>query len=538
MKTKIFLTLLLSYALTSFAQTLREAIKQTTNEQFETADVSFKALLQTSPNSGEVYFYYGENFFKNENPEMAKAMYQKGSELNATNPLCHVGLGKILWYDKKDKEAMTEFYTAKSLSTTGKDANLVMQAKVLMEIADVYINAPIKNIQEAMTALNQALKLEPKNAKIYLLMGDAYLAQNNISSGTEANKQYEKAMELEPGSAAATLRIGKLYGRSNPNLALDYYKKAIEKDPVFAPAYREKAEILFKAGRYNDAVADYKKFLELNNNMSARVRYIGFLYQAKQYKEAITQGMEIFNKDSGNVVLYRYLGYSYFENAEYPNGSNKMESFFRKAEGKIKIIPLDYEYYGKLLAKTGKDSLGVIALLKAISLDSSKTDLYGELGSAYYKMKKYSEAIAAYKKKMAASGKSGANDYFSMGRAYYFAKDFMNADSCFAQVTRLSIDYPTGYLWRAKSNAQQEGSSTEKGMAKPHYEIFISKIKPEETEKNKKDLIDANTYLGVYYAKNKDYKTAKTYFAKVVELDPANENAKKFMDSKEAKEVK
>ena len=36
------------------------------------------------------------------------------------------------------------------------------------------------------------------------------------------------------------LREGKLYQRArNYQLALDYYKKAIELDPNFAPAYRE-----------------------------------------------------------------------------------------------------------------------------------------------------------------------------------------------------------------------------------------------------------------------------------------------------------
>ena len=506
------------------AQSLKDAIKQTTNEQFETADASFKAIIQREPSNGENYFYYGENYFKNDNMEMAKAMYQTGIDVNATHPLCYVGLGKILWYNKNEQEAKTNFYKATTLSGS-------KNGTVLMEIAEVYINAENKNIPEAMNLLNQAAKLEPKNAEVYILMGDAFLEQQN---GGEAIKNYEKATELNKASAAATLRIGKLYSRAkNYNLALDFYKKAIEIDASFAPAYREKAEIYYRAGRYQDAVAEYKKFLELNNNLSAKIRYTGFLYQAKQYKDAITQGSEVFNKDSGNIYLYRYLGYSYYENAEYPKGLSKMESFFSKAGKELKIIQQDYEYYGKLLAKNGKDSLGLIALTKAADMDTSKKDLYSDIGAAYFKMKKYPELINSYNTKIAASVKPSANDYFGLGRAYYFSKDFVNADSAFAKVIRSSPDYPAGYLWRGRVNSQQDPKN-EKMLAKPYYEMYMSKVKPEDAEKNKKDLVEANTFIGVYYMKNKDFSTAKTYFKKVIELDPSNENAKKFLASPEA----
>lgn len=93
---------------------------------------------------------------------------------------------------------------------------------------------------------------------------------------------------------------------------------------------------------------------------------------------------------------------------------------------------------------------------------------------------------------------------------------------------------PLGYLWRAKANAQQDPKN-EKWLAKPFYESYISYTKPEEIEKNKKDIIDAYTYMGVYYMNNKNICTAKTYFIKITELDSANANAKKFLESAEAK---
>ena len=47
---------------TLFSQTLQDATRLTTNEQFENADAAFKKLIAAQPNNGEIYFYYGENF--------------------------------------------------------------------------------------------------------------------------------------------------------------------------------------------------------------------------------------------------------------------------------------------------------------------------------------------------------------------------------------------------------------------------------------------------------------------------------------------
>ena len=99
-----------------FSQTLADAIKQTDNEQFETAEISYKALIQSQPDNGENYFYLGENYFKNDNFEMASASYQKGIAANATNPLCYVGAGKMQWYQGKTADAKADFYKATTLA--------------------------------------------------------------------------------------------------------------------------------------------------------------------------------------------------------------------------------------------------------------------------------------------------------------------------------------------------------------------------------------------------------------------------------------
>ncbi len=523
-KVRLFFSASMMLTSSLFSQTLNDAIKQTVNEQYEPAEATFKTLVASNPNNGEIYFYYGENFFKNDKMDKATAMYNKAVEVNATSPFGYIGVGKIQWNQKKQTEAKASFYKAQTLSAN-------KNATVLMKIAEVYINSEQKNLVDAFPLLDLAAKLEPKNPDIYILYGNAYLEQNN---GNKAIENYEKAAALDPKSLPALLRQGQLWNRSrNYEKAVEFYKKAKLIDSSFAPAYRELAEIYFHAGQYKNASAQYKKFLALNPNCSAKARYAGFLEEAKQYQESVDAAKDALNCDSSNVYLYRYLAFDYFNLKNYDDGVIASNAFFRRVTPDVKVISQDYEYKGKFNSQTGKDSLAILDFQKAMEMDTSRKELNNDIAASYMKMKKYKEAIEMYQRKINA-GKANVNDSLSIGRAYYYSKDFTNADSTFAQVMRLRPNLYQGYLWRAKTNVQMDPKN-ERWLAKPYYEAFIAKLKPEDTEKVKSYIIEAYTYIGVYYLTKKEYCTAKSFFILIFNLDQANQNAKKFLDSPEGK---
>lgn len=550
MKTKL---ILLSLGITTssvfFGQTLQEAITKSDNERYQAAASDFRALIAKEANKGENYFYYGENFFKKGDLDSANIYYKKGAELNATYPLNYVGIGKILWYKGNTADAKTQFYKA---ATLGANKN----TEVMRKTAEAYINAENKNLDEAIVLLNAAIKLDPKNADSYLLMGDALL-EKNPTEGGPAIKQYDKFSELNTKSPKGILRAGKLYQRGrNYQLALDLYKKAEGIDATFAPAYREKAELYHLAGQKANAVESYKKYLELNNSDEARERYAAFVFNNKQYAEAISEIEKLQNAGNKSLYLDRYLGYSYAElgnktdTAAYKKGLIAIDKFFEKSATvpNFKYVATDYKYKGILLSKTGKDSLGIIEMEKAISLDPKSTnEILRTMASNLIKNKKYSKAIETYERIMAGDSKNLNNqDWYEFGRAYYYdggvkqreKKDaealsqFIKADTCFSKLTQLSPAYSIAYFWRGKANVQQD-LKDEKGLAKPHYEKAVSLVKPEEKASVKSNIIEAYLYLGSHYAfsKEKDLIKAKEFFNLVKELDPSNKAATDFFKS-------
>ena len=518
------------------AQSLPDAIKLSESEQFEKASAAFVGLIQREPTNGENYFYYGENYFKEEvidssfkaiDLDSARMCYEMGMKKNPGNPLNYVGIGKVLWYDGKTADAKKQFYDAvQIISPANKTATFTgkQKAMVYSKIAECYIKARNKDVAEAINLLNKAMKEDLNNPELIILMGDAMLEQNT-GDASQAIAQYKKAYDLDKKSAKALLRIGQLYSRArNLSEAVKSYDAATTADPNFAPAYREKAEAFYRGKQYETAIGNYKKYLDLNSgSLSARVRYASFLFLSKKYAESVTEILEIQKINSSIPFLYRLLAYAYYETGKYPEGMQSIETFFTKASEK-KTLGSDYEYYGKLLSKSGKDSLAVEKLKLAISKDTTKTELWGDLGSSFLKAKKYPEAIGAFNKKIKGGRGNDVNDYYQLGRAYLYNKQYGKADTAFMQIITLYPDLPTGYLWRAKANAQQDPDS-KKGLAKPYYEQFLTKLKPEETEKNKNYIIESNEYLGYYYVLQKDYSNAKCAYTKLKDVDPNNKKA-------------
>ena len=535
MKKAVFLTTSIIITQCVNAQTLKEAVVKTDNERFESAASDYRALIAKEPTKGDNYFYFGENYFRKGDLDSANLCYVKGAELNATYPLNYVGLGKILWYKGLQTDAKTQLFKASTLGPKN--------AEVMRKTAEIYINAEQKSLDEAINLLNAAIKIEPKNQESYLLMGDAML-EKNPTDGGPAIKNYNKATELNSASPKGDLRSGRLYQRGqNYQLALDLYKKAQATDPTYAPAYREKAELYYKAGQKANAVESYKKYLELNNSLDARERYASFLFSNKQYTEAIAELENLQKVGNTKFYLDRMLGYSYAEigntldKEAFNKGLVSINAFFEKTAAipNFKYVATDFKYKGLLLAKTGKDSLGIIEMEKAIALDPTKSsEITREIAKANMKAKKYFKAIETYEKLMDGNPKNlTGSDYFDLGRSYYFgAKDFVKADTCFSRLCQLSPTFATAYFWRAKANTQQD-LKNEKWLAKTHYEAAMALVKPEErtTASNKANVIEACEYLGYHALTLKDNAKAKEYFTIIKELDPNNKKQIDFFKS-------
>jgi tetratricopeptide (TPR) repeat protein len=153
------------------------------------------------------------------------------------------------------------------------------------------------------------------------------------------------------------------------------------------------------------------------------------------------------------------------------------------------------------------------------------------LASIYSKQKKYENAIVLYQKKISL-GKAISNDYFRMGQSFFQLQQYGKADSSFTKITELQPKLMTGYIWRAKANANLDPDS-KLGLAKPFYEkvIELGAVDSVTSVKYKKELTESYRYLGAYYyLVNKDNVNAILYWEKVLAIDPNDQQAIKVLE--------
>lgn len=496
------------------AQNVEDAVKAMDIEQYQKSKTILKGLIEAAPANAELYYYMGENYFRTEDDDSAAYFFNKGTAINALSPYCFVGLGEVALLNKDTATAKQNFQAAAAMNK-GKDF------KTYLLIGKAYTQSnESRDLSAATTYLAKAKLLEPKNAELYLALGDIALEQAN---GTEAARNYEQALTLNGKNPKPYVRQGQIYKRAlNFEVSLDYFNKALAVDPNYPPAFRELGELYFKANKFEKAIDNYKRYVEsTDNSVGTQVRYASFLFLNKDYKQTISIINDVLTKDTTKLLVYRLLGYSSYEMKDYPRALQGMNTFFLKADAK-RLIPSDYAYLGKAQIKNKLDSIGILNIKKGIELDTTNLDLYNDLADAYYQAKRFAESAAALESKMSKK-KLNAVESFSYGRALYFAKEYVKADSAFAGLTRLQPNFPTAYLYRGRINVTFD-TDNQKGLAKPFYDKVIE-LQSVDPVKNKKDLIEAYSYLGDYYFQQKDTVQSKASWQKVVEIDPENKQA-------------
>jgi len=535
---KLFLTgaVIMTLSAGVFAQDLNSALQLTYKEQFEAADNAFNSLIKAEPVNGKYYYYSGENqlaayYLDTVNQsflelgQKAKTRFEQGVAANPNEPLNYIGLGKIALIKKNFTEAQENFLKAQSFLPAKKVKSTLTkpdQATVLIRLAEAYVQVGSKDTAQVFGLLRRAEALDYKNPELYLVRGDYWFYTWN--DGSRAAENYKRSQDFAPQSMRAKVRLGQLYSRiKSYQDALTYYQDALAIDANFAPAYLEMGFLYAKTKQQEESKKCFKQYLDLSkSNITAKRRYANMLIQTEDYAGAIEQINQILAMDSVSYNdLNRALAYSYFEQKDYPRSKYYIEKFFKNSPTE-KVTSKDNIYFGRILLKSGLDSLGIIRLEQGYILDTMNVDILNDIAVAYNKNKKYEGAAKTYKTKINRNV-GNSNDYYKMSLAYYNAKNWVDADSGLAMLARLNPDFEPAYLWRARVYSNLD-PDTKEGLAKPFYEKVIEKASV-DTVKYSKDLVESYNYMGYYFLVNKNYCESLVYWDKILAIDPASENA-------------
>jgi tetratricopeptide (TPR) repeat protein len=517
----ILIALLFMASTTStFAQSpeIRKAFRYLDIEQPSKVIPALEQAVQANP---ENIYYLGLGYIRLGDLEKALATFEKGIKADNKDALSVAGKGHVKLLQKKSAEG-------KALLTEALDMHRRKSAELWKAVGRAYLS-DTKFLLDAISALEKAKEMDNGDPVVHLLLGDAYLMQNQ---GGESVSSYERAVRADPKWAKPLYKIAKVYQRSRNNeIAMEYVNKAIAVDPEYAPAYIDLGETYYLQKKADKAVEAYEKYLSISETPGqAKFQYAFFLFMAKDYQKANAIFKEVLNDKNASPTALKFYAYSLIEQNKDEEAREILEQYFQKAKPE-EIKASDYASYGKLLLKLKEDSLANEIFAKGIALDSTDTEILELQAETYLKRKEFAQAAEAYEDLIEAREQGPlSQDLYYMGSAYYFSDQYVDADSAFTQLAEKQPTMTVGYLWAAKSRVQYD-STGELGVAVPMYEKYIEKA-IENPEKNKKDLIDAYDYLGQYALHKKDdVAEATKYFQKILELDPNNQRAKDFMNA-------
>jgi len=507
-KILICFSLFVIFSVGLLAQDISSGVKLIKNEKYTDAKKTFNSLL-TGKSKAEAYFYLGEIYFIESKIDSAKQFYEKGVAADIEFALNYAGLVKANLYAKNTSEAEKNYNQAMEL---GED-----NPQVYVVLSEAYSSGyGGKNYDKAINLLNEALKINAQYVKAYVTLGNIYLEKGN---GTEAIRNFQRAIDINETDPEPMTRKSKVYILiSNYPEATSLLNEAIKNDPSYSPAYNELAELNATLKDYSKAAEYYSKFIEASEiTIEKQKRFASILYMNKEYDKTINILKDVSSRELDNASSIRILAYSYLRLEDIETSKSYFQKLFEMPS--VDYLPTDFENYADLLSKTGNDSLAIVYLYKIVELDSTRKDVLGEISIIYFQDKNWNGVISALEQK----GELTAQEYFDLGKAYYFVQDYVKADSAFNMLVMKVPDLAVAHFWQARVKTNFDPES-EQGLAKPYYEQFLS-VSNEDTTRFKKELIEAYSYLGYYFYLQEDNTTSKGYWLKVEAIDPENPQA-------------
>ncbi|AZA80900.1 hypothetical protein C1637_11165 [Chryseobacterium lactis] len=518
------------------AQTLQDGINSIDSDKFAQAKTNFTDMIAKEP-TAENYFYLGNTFLRQGEPDYAKAIesFNKGLAADSKSYLNKIGLAAVK-LGKGDKAAIAEIQKVVTDSRE-KDAEVLFRAAEALTLFEKN-SSPDLAIQFLTKAIEKAEK-KGVPAHYYYTLGDAYRLKRMQG---EAMSAYDKALPLAKNKASVYTRMATLWMAAQVwKNAKESIDKAIAVDPTYAPAYKALAGYDIRYQQNAKATQDlinYTKYADEDPYTQLEIAKLYFTNEDYANSKMVLD--KIFDKID-DPIKFKLRAYNAYADKNYVDAKQNMDTFVSQAE-KTRVQPADQGLQGLIAAGLAKDekdaakktalmteSQQKVAIAKAAKDETMKWDLElaniaGGGGASQADVDKgpTNPTIEALKKQVAANAQD-SDALFKLATAYQDVKNWNGAILTWQKMSALLPDWAPAYYSQGYSY-QQAGNND---AAKIAYEKFISTVKPADQEANKQTL--AYAYFAVAYMnKDSDVAKAKEYVAKSLQLDPTYEDAVKL----------
>ena len=481
------------------------------NGDFENARKQYEKAIQITPK----WIYYsniGDSYRSEKNWDECIKWYEKAKKIIKKEDILDNNLG-IAYYRKGDPEKAIKCYE------DAIDNN--PQPVYYANAGDVYFQ--MKNIDNAIMCYKNSLALDPKFFYSKMVLGQSYLHKyyadrvRNQSFLKLALDTLLEAQEQNPEEFSFHATLGDAYLSSGDDEnAIAAYKKAIEIVPNDSISLSNISRAYCNLKDYKSAEEYLKKAESVSQGKFENFASFGEIYRlAKIYDKSIEYYEKALKKDPNNPVNLNNIGLAYLGNEEV----ERAIIYFKKALNQEE----SFVYYSNLgLAySTKKDwPLAIENLEKAIKLNPDDFYSFSKLGGIYIDRNLFIQAIEMLEKAKEINPRdaiTNADLSFAYSKlrkwdkAIEYAKiaDALNLSSQQENQGYLSLIYNEQGLDHLKNNVVDKA-----------LDSFTKALELRDT-----DIINWNMYVSLLRLKKFD--EAKKYLLRAIELKPEQ----KYLDA-------
>ncbi len=515
---------------------LSEGVKLLNYEKNKSALIFFKDALDKNPADGETVFWYGQallaqNYNGIPTPESikkTKEVYQAAMQSKGNDPWLLIGMSHVQLLEGADNNAVKqnlEVAITTSLNTKGKYKGKPNQ-DIINAIGRVFAELPIRigDHHYAVDKLKETISAyDIVSPSLYLNLGINYLKLGGEYGG-EAVTAFQNAINGDPKNAYALYRIGKIYQTQNNKESIEeYYKKSIDADQAIAPVYFALYDF-YKDKNSSLAKSNLDLFLTHADKDPLFEYYSAdYLYRSGQFDQSLEKAKAM--EAAGNLTVFPTLAILLAKNYDHKGDSVLAKSYIEPYINNTptdKIVSTDYELAIKILSRFSGNQTALATLLeKAVAADTSKDNKlkYYKLGADMFeKATMYSEALKWYTNLITLKGSKAEFDYYKLASLALNAKNGQATMEVAKQYIAAFPEKAQGYNFNTKGAALIDTANNQGILFEAVN--FQNQFLLKDSVKYKQALVNNYYTLIGYYNETKGYDNAVLMCDKVLELVP------------------
>jgi tetratricopeptide (TPR) repeat protein len=342
------------------------------------------------------HYFMGQYYLTMGEAAHALGEFRAALEETPDQPAVKMGIVEAA-VEKKDYDEALRVAGEVLAGDPGNVQAMIFKARICMDRAQDSAGRQRRDqIDQAITAFEEARKIQPKNLEVLNGLASAYVAVQDVDKMVAT---YREILQADPRNTRAMLILGQILSRTGkPDEAIAYYEKVIEQRRGFVNTYVYLGQLQDELGRTDQAIATYKAAVLVEPRNQQLVK----LFDDAARKAAGAKG--------GKPAIRHYEDFA----REYPYSGDVQRLYAEQLAGAKdwdravrqykRVLELDSENVdamvalGNILMEQKEFDEAARQFAHAVEINPEKVDVYDSIAASFLNRKERAKAVEVYER--------------------------------------------------------------------------------------------------------------------------------------------